>query len=209
VDLVLAAPRKWTYASDPSTEAGNTWFLDDCLFYDREAFPGHRLIGFVRIDAAKKKLGESKLCYEVVEKQQAVGYAAAVLPVLFRIGDYVLWVNQGYDNSWYPDVVRGEWKSRRIRAIDLKTGEPTDSEKVPEELLRTNKDRLWKFVESQAHNRAPELEIWAVAAISRVGDAADAVRLTVLSRSIDGNVNEAGPVRKAYDTAVKTLESRK
>src|SRR6516162_4510197 len=44
VELTLPSPRKLDKNS-AYTDAGTTWFLDDCLFYSRMAFPGHLLIG--------------------------------------------------------------------------------------------------------------------------------------------------------------------
>src|SRR5262245_11349011 len=112
VELELPPPRK--LARDSAyTDAGTTWFLDDCLFYSRMAAPGHLLIGFVKIDARKHAVAEARLCLEVVAQEQAVAYAAVVMPVVFRAGDYVFWVNTGYHNAFYPDAVQGEWKPRK------------------------------------------------------------------------------------------------
>jgi hypothetical protein len=196
------------------SDAGTTWFLDDCLFYSRMAAPGHLLVGFVRVDAKKKAVAEARPCLEVVAKEQAVAYAAAVMPVVFRAGDYVFWVNTGYHNAFYPNAVKGEWKSRKLRALSLKTGAPVDPDRVPEEVLRQNKDRLLRFVEEQAHNRSPELEAWAVAALARVGGAKDVERLRALSRTVQETVSEVAPgelrttdevVKGAYARALRAL----
>jgi hypothetical protein len=175
VELVLPPPRK--LAKDSAyTDAGTTWFLDDCLFYSRMAAPGHLLIGFVRIDEKNKAVAESRLCLEVVAREQGVAGAAVVMPVVFRAGDYVWWVNTGYHNVFYPDAIKGEWKPRKLRALSLKTGAPVDPDRVPEAVLRQNRDRLLRFVEEQAHNRSPELEVWAVGVLARVGGPRDALR---------------------------------
>ena len=54
VELELPPPQQWQYPFSPDTKIGTTWFLDDCLLYSRMAYPGHLLIGYVRIDAAER-----------------------------------------------------------------------------------------------------------------------------------------------------------
>lgn len=214
VELDLPPPRGLDKDS-AYTDAGTTWFLDDCLFYSRMAAPGHLLIGFVRMDAKEKAVAETRLCLEVVAKEQAVAYAAVVMPVVFRAGDYVFWVNTGYHNAFYPDAVTGEWKARKMRALSLRTSAPVDPDRVPEEVLRQNKDRLWGLVEEQAHNRSPELEVWAVGVLGRIGGPKDAERLRALSRTIQETTIEVGPnelrttdkvVKEAYARALAALE---
>jgi hypothetical protein len=216
VELELPRPRKLDKDS-AYTDAGMTWFLDDCLFYSRMAAPGHLLIGFVRLDPKRPAVAEARLCLEVVAEEQAVGYAAAVMPVVFRAGDYVLWVNTGCHNAFYPDAVAGEWKPRKLRALSLKTGAPVDPDQVPEAVLRHNKDRLLGFVEEQAHNRSPELEVWAVGVLARVGGPKDAERLRALSRTVQETTIEVAPnelrttdkvVKGAYARALAALEKK-
>jgi hypothetical protein len=216
VELELPPPRKLDRDS-AYTDAGTTWFLDNCLFYSRMAAPGHLLIGFVRLDSTRKAVAESKLCLEVVAQEQGVAYAAVVMPVIFRAGDYVWWVNTGYHNAFYPDAVVGEWKSRKLRALSLKTGTPVDPDRVPEAVLRQNRDRLLRFVEEQAHNRSPELEGWAVGVLARVGGPKEAERLRALSRTVQETVIEIAPnelrttdtvVKDAYVRALDALEKK-
>lgn len=216
VDLELPPPKQMD-VKHAYTEAGDTWFLDDCLFYSRKARPGHLLIGFVIIDARKKAVSESRLCLEVVAKEQGVAHAAVVQAVVFRAGDYIFWVNAGYHNAFYPDAIMGEWKSRKLRVLSLKTGALVDPERVPAEVLRQNKERLLDFVEKQAHNRAPELEIWAVGVLSRIGTKKDAERLQALSKTVEGTTNEVAPneirttdkpVKEAYAKALDALTSK-
>jgi hypothetical protein len=216
VELVLPPPRK--LARDSAyTDAGTTWFLDDCLFYSRMAAPGHLLIGFVRLDPKRPAVAEARLCLEVVAVEQGVAYAAAVMPVVFRAGDYVWWVNTGYHNAFYPDAVVGEWKPRKLRALSLKTGAPVDPDRVPEAVLRQNKDRLLSFVEEQAHNRSPELEVWAVGVLARIGGPKDGERLRALSRTVQETTIEVAPnelwttdtvVKSAYTRALDALEKK-
>jgi hypothetical protein len=216
VELALPPPRKLDKNS-AYTDAGTTWFLDDCLFYSRMAAPGHLLIGFVRLDAKRRAVAESRLCLEVVAKEQGVAYAATVMPVVFRTGDYVWWVNTGYHNAFYPDAVAGEWKPRKLRALSLKTGAPVDPDRVPEAVLRQSKDRLLGFLEEQAHNRSPELEVWAVGVLARVGSPKDAERLRALSRTVQETMIEVAPnelrttdeiVKSAYAGALEALEKK-
>jgi len=216
VELVLPPPRK--LAKDSAyTDAGTTWFLDDCLFYSRMAFPGHLLIGFVRLDAKRPAVTEARLCLEVVAQEQGVAGAAVVMPVVFRAGDYIWWVNTGYHNVFYPDAIVGEWKSRKLRALSLKTGAPVDPERVPDAVLAENKERLLRFVEEQAHNRSPELEIWAVGVLARVGGPKDAERLRALSRTVEETTIEVAPnelratdtvVKSAYASALEALQKK-
>ncbi len=215
--LELPPPQEWDFRFSPYTEIGKTWFLGDCLFYNRMAHPGHRLIGFVRIDAAKRAVAESKLCVEAADAMQASANAANVLPVVFRVGDYVLWTNWGHHTEYHPEAVRGEWKERKVRCINLKTGDLIDPAKVPETLLQNNKDRLLEFIEKQAHNGSPELEIWAVGAIGRIGNAKDAGHLKTLSRTIEETLNAVSPtrlqttdkpVKAAYAAALEALEKK-
>jgi hypothetical protein len=216
VELELPRPRKLDRDS-ASTEAGTTWFLDDCLFYSRMAAPGHLLIGFVRLDSKQQAVAEARLCLEVVAQEQGVAYAAAVMPVVFRAGDYVWWINTGHHNAFYPDAVTGEWKPRKLRALSLKTGAPVDPDRVPEAVLRQNKDRLLDFVEGQAHNRSPELEAWAVGVLARVGSLKDAERLKALSRTVQETTIEVAPnelrttdkvVKEAYARALDALQKK-
>jgi hypothetical protein len=217
VELTLPQPRNMPKDS-AYIDAGTTWFLDDCLFYSRMAFPGHLLIGFVRLDSKRSAVAEARLCLEVVAQEQGVAYAAAVMPVVFRAGDYVWWVNTGHHNACYPDAVMGEWKSRKLRALSLKTGAPVDPDRVPEAVLRQNKQRLLRFVEEQAHNRSPELEVWAVGVLARVGGPKDAERLRALSGTVQETTIEVAPnelrttdrvVKRAYDKALNVLEKGK
>jgi hypothetical protein len=214
VQLELPPPRKMNRDS-AYTEAGSTWFLDDCLFHSRMAAPGRLLIGFVRIDAGKKAVAEARLCLEVAGKEQGEAYAAAVMPVVFRADDYVFWVNTGYHNAFYPDAVSAEWKSRRLHVLSLKTGTPVDLDRVPVEMLRRNRERLLDFVEKQAHNRSPELEVWAVGILARVGGPKEAGRLRALSRTVAETMIEVAPnelrttdrvVKDAYARALEALE---
>jgi hypothetical protein len=216
VELVLPPPRKLDKNS-AYTDAGTTWFLDDYLFYSRMAAPGHLLIGFVRLDPRRQAVAEARLCLEVVAEEQGVAGAAVVMPVVFRAGDYVLWVNTGYHNAFYPDAVVGEWKPRKLRALSLKTGAPVDPDRVPEAVLRQNKDRLLRFVEQQAHNRSPELEVWAVGVLARVGGPRDAERLRALSLTVQETMIEVAPnelrttdklVKGAYARALDALEKK-
>jgi hypothetical protein len=214
VQLELPPPRKMNRDS-AYTDAGTTWFLGDCLFYSRMAAPGHLLIGFVRIDAGKKAVAEARLCLEVAGKEQGEAYAAAVTPVVFRAEDYVFWVNTGYHNAFYPDAVSTEWRSRKLRVLSLKTGAPVDPDRVPVEVLRRNRERLLDFVEQQAHNRAPELEVWAVGVLARIGGPKEAGRLRALSRTVEETTIEVAPnelrttdkvVKGAYARALEALE---
>jgi hypothetical protein len=216
VELALPPPRKLDKNS-AYTDAGTTWFLDDYLFYSRMAAPGHLLIGFVRLDPKRQAVAETRLCLEVVADDQAVAYAAFVMPVVFRAGDYVWWVNTGCHNVFYPNAAAGEWKSRKLRALSLKTGAPVDPYRVPEAVLRQNKDRLLGFLEEQAHNRSPELEIWAVGVLARVGGLKDSARLRALSRTVQETTIEVAPnelrttdkvVKGAYARALDALEKK-
>lgn len=213
--LNLPPPKNWTLRSAPSGKIGATWFLGDCLFYCRTPHPGYLLIGFVRIDAAKKATADSKLCIEVIDYRQSEARAAEVLPIVYRVGDYVLWVNRGHHTEYHPEAVQGEWKQRKVRCLSLAKGELVDAAKIPEAVLRQNKDRLLEFVEQQAHNRSAELEIWAVGAIARVGNAADAERLKALSRTVLVTMNAVSPtrlestdkpVKAAYAAALESLK---
>lgn len=217
VELKLPPPQKGNPAFGAYTDVGKTWFLDDVLFYDRMAHPGHRLIGFVRIDAQKKAVDDGKLCLEIVEPEQAVADAAAVHPVLFRMGDHVFWVNAGHHNAFYPNMVKGEWKSRKVRVLSLKTGEAVAPDKVPEDLLKQNKDRILEFLEKRAHNKAPELEIWALDVLARVGGSKDVERLRALAGTVRETMVEvapnelkttAKPVKEAYAKTLTALEKK-
>jgi len=217
----LPQPRKWAFRSSPYSDIGSAWFLGDCLFYSRMAYPGHLLIGFERIDAAKRTVIGGSACLEVAEKQQAEAYAAAAMPVVIRVGDYVLWVNTGYDNAFRPDAVGAEWKRRRVRALDLTSGQIVDFEKIPEKVLRENRERFLALLEKEIHNHSPELEVWAVGVIARFGDAKDAKRLRALVRTIRKTENQVqvneqrielritdAVVKKAYAEAVAALEKK-
>jgi hypothetical protein len=215
VTLNLPPPKNWTLRPAPSGKIGTTWFLGDCLFYCRKPRPGYLLIGFVRVDAAKKTTTDSKLGVEVADSNQSEARAAEVLPIVFRVGDYVLWVNRGHHTEYHPEAVQGEWKQRKVRCLSLAKGELVDAARIPEAVLRQNKDRLLEFVEKQAHNRSPELEIWAVGAIARIGDAKDAERLKALSRTVVVTMNAVSPttlestdkpVKAAYAVALEQLK---
>ncbi len=196
VVLHLPPPRKWRGPGEPysTLEVDTTWFVGDFLFYSRLATPGHRLMGFLRIDSTTRTLAESTLCLEVAEDEQTVAEAARPMPIVFRVADHVLWVNEGYYNDWYPELVKGEWKSRKVRALSLKTGRLVDPDTLLE-AVRQNKEQVLDFLEKQAHNRSPELEIWAVGLLGRCGEPADADRLEALSRSVKHTHMETAPNR--------------
>ena len=177
MDVELPPPEKWEFQSSAYTSVDQAWFLGDCLFYARKAYPGHLLVGFERIDTAKRTVGGGKLCLEATDKEKSDASAAEPLPVVIRVGDHVLWVNTGFHNAYFPDAVGGRWKPRRLRAIDLTARRLIDLDELPEKVLRDNKDRLLTVLEKHVHNRSPELEVWVVGAIARVGGATDAERL--------------------------------
>jgi hypothetical protein len=215
VERELPPPRQWEFQSAPYTSVDQVWFLGDCLFYARRAYPGHLLVGFERIDPAKRTVGEGGLCLEATDKEQAEATAAAPRPVVIRVGDYVLWVNAGFHSSYFPDAVRGQWKPRRVRALNLLTRKLVNRDELPEKLLRDNKVHLLAVLNEQVHNRSPELEVWIVGALARVGGPTDVARLRALARTIKETENEIAPdelrntdkvVKEAYEKAIGVLE---
>jgi len=63
-------------------------------------------------------------------------------------------------------------------------------------------------VEKQVHKRWPELEIWAVTVLGRVGAPGDARRLRVLSGNTTVTQTIHGEVIAAYAAAVRALEAK-
>ena len=217
VEVRLPKPQKWPGHGEPYEQfEDTTWFLGPGLFYSTTATPGHRLTGIVRIENATPPVVEAKLCLEVVEQEQAVASAAQPMGVAFGLEDYVLWVNRGYHNTWYPHVAEGLWKSRRVRALSAKTCELVDPRALVEP-ARRNKVQVLEFLEKQAHNRSPELEIWALELLADVGAAEDIERLQALSQVIKETNIEVAPnqfgqgqkaVREAYAATIDTIKRR-
>jgi hypothetical protein len=218
VEFDFPPPQKWTKKYQPYTDAEQTWFLDDILFFDGDVCPGHRLLGYVRIDSKRQTVGEGKLCIEVAEREQAIARAARAWPVVFRMDDTIFWVNAGYHNIFHPDVVKGEWKPHKIRAISIKKGDLIDPEKIPEELLQKHAKRLLDFLEKEAHNRCGMFELWAISILGKFGDAKDIPRLRALSKTVSNNHIEVEPdkiangdktIQEAYSKAIELLEKNR
>ena len=199
VDLRLPPPAQWDLPFGAYLDVGDTWFFDDVLFYSRDAFPGHLLVGFVRFDVAKKVVVESRLCLEVVHQEQDVAREASVESAL-RVGEHILWVNTGHQHSYpVPDT---PWKTRKLRALSLATCEPVPIDSIPEASVAASAGRIRAFLEDRSRRVAPELEIWALESLARVGSAEDAPRLRELSAGREGDV------KRAYEAAVRALESK-
>lgn len=201
VELVLPTPQKLD-SEYHYLNAGQTWFLDDVLLYDRKPTSDCRQIGFVRIDLKKKSVAEGRVCLELGGRSAAIE-AAALRPMVFRAGDHVFGVNAGWPHMIDEDQVKAEWKTSQVRVLDLKAGALITPDRVPEEALRRHKDRILDFLEKEAHIRCPELETWALTVLARVGAAQDADRLRVLLRTVP-----EGPMRQQYATALQALEKK-
>lgn len=202
VEIRLPPPRT-TDPDDYDFKMGTTWFLDDSLFYSRH-YLDHRLIGYLRIDPKKSTLNESKLCLDIVADEDS----GRPLPAVFRAGDYIFWVNKGYDNTIIPPEPSNEWVASKMRALSMTSCKAIEPEDVPLEVIQRNKTRLLKFVEDQVHNRSPLFEVWAVGILARVGDANDAERLRALSRTAKETTTDDALVKAAYANALQTLEHR-
>jgi len=205
IDLVLP-PQQGTDLDHGYRDPGTTWFLDDYLFYSRD-MPGRRLIGFVRINVEERSVVENKVCIDVDNVDED---CARVDNAVFKAGDYVFWVNRGYFGGFSrrPPQVQSEWLVRKVRAMRMKSCELVAPEQVPLDVLRKNKERLFDFVVKQVHNRSPELEIWAVNVLAKIGTRADAEQLRALSRSFQVSTTLDEEVRATYAATVRTLEKK-
>lgn len=151
--LLLPPPQKWNKPFSPYTNIdhwGHLFFLDDVLFYGRYPYPGHYLIGFVRLDVEKRRITENRLCVEVATESEPDANAAAASfarPAPIRVGNYVFWKNVGYRSDYFPDAVTGTWKQRKTRILDLKTGEVITLERVPTDIIQKHQEMLKEFIE--------------------------------------------------------------
>lgn len=221
VDLQLPVPKDLTLNTFGST-MNRAWFLDDGIFYHRVIYPVKigttTLLGFVRLDDQKKTIKESTICLEVRDNGKELQGPVTPLPVMLKMGDLVFWVNKGYHNVFYPDVVKGLWKPRKVRVLNLTTANLVEIEKVPAELIKSQIERILDFVEKQAHNQSPELECWAVKEIGKYGGPSEAARLKVLAGTIQETTSEIAPhelrttdkvVKAAYAQALEAIEKSK
>lgn len=221
VDLQLPVPKDLTLNTFGST-MNRAWFLDDGIFYHRVIYPVKvgttTLLGFVRLDDQKKEIKDSTICLEVRDNGRELQGPVTPLPVMLKMGDLVFWVNKGYHNVFYPDVVKGLWKPRKVRVLNLTTANLVEIEKVPAELIKSQIERILDFVEKQAHNQSPELECWAVKEIGKYGGPREGARLKVLAGTIKETTSEIAPhelratdkvVKAAYAKALEAIEKSK
>jgi hypothetical protein len=132
----------------PST--GYVAFLGDVLFYGRDAFTDHYVVGFARIDSDKRQISAQCVCAEATADKEAssTAWAAGIgVPAPLRIGRYVFWRNRGWDNDIHPNLVTGLWKPRATRVVDLETCALLSLSEVPADLLRENQKTLAPFLE--------------------------------------------------------------
>lgn len=221
VEIPLPEPREVAQRST-GHRLDHVWFLDETVFYHRSVFTNTPwkavLYGCFKIEGTKKTVNNSRLVLEIWEKGQDLDTAAAPLPTVLKVGDFVLWVNKGYFNSFYPDLVQGKWKSRELRVLDLETGKLVDPQKIPKDVIPGHLPRILDALETQYHNQIPELECWAVAAIGSQGGAKEAERLTALAKTIEPVSTGVDPnrpqwtvpkIQAVYDAALASIQARK
>ena len=134
---------------DIAANNGHVSFHDDVLSYGRYYTVDEYLIGFLRIDASGRRVAEQRLVADVYAAHDggSGAWAASITtPPPLRIGDYLFWRNRGWDNVYYPDLVRGTWKEQRARVIDLRGGRLVEFHEVPRMLRETHAAELAPFL---------------------------------------------------------------
>jgi hypothetical protein len=125
--LVLPAPtpkvrNTWIMGNQPILLSFHRcWFSGNALIYESGLYGGaDYLLGFFLINEESKTVAPARICLEVTDKNSDLILSAEVYGdnVLF-VGTHVFWENTGWDNSWFPDNVKGTWRKRQLRAFDL------------------------------------------------------------------------------------------
>jgi hypothetical protein len=202
--LTLPIPK---YSTDPMMNAciEKYAFVGDVLVYSRP-YPGHALIGFVRIDATNGRLQENRLSLDVDdERTQQIARAACMEwdRGLFRAGELVFWTNNGGEKDIRGKIQNEKkpWQVRKVNVLDLNLNKVKDAAEVPPEALRSYKKELMDFIEKDRGR--PEMEAWAVSVLGQVGTKSDVERLERLLNSC-----EYDPLRVHYAAAIKAVSSR-
>jgi hypothetical protein len=146
ITLKLPRPSVWTDKHfGPSPALGETiLWLDDLLFYGREVWPARYLIGYLRVDAAKKQIVENRICMEAYHRNEEYAAWAASIATIppVRIGDYIFWRNRGTLNEFLPENKQGPWKKSLVRVYHLKTHKMVPFNQVPAEIRQANQEKL-------------------------------------------------------------------
>jgi hypothetical protein len=136
---------------------GHASFHGDVLFYARLDRADGYLVGYARIDTARRRVGEQRIVVQVTPNPKR-GYeqdAARVdRPEPVRAGDYLFWMNHGWDNKFDRYPVTEPWRTRRTRVIDLRSGKLISGAEVPRAVLERHVPALAPFLQ-QAANRGP------------------------------------------------------
>jgi hypothetical protein len=198
IEITLPGPAKWEYPFPPDVTIGKMWFMDDLVVYSRNPGPKKTLIGFFRIDTANHRVVDNKVSLEVAEERPDPAGAAEIRygAPLFRVGDFVFWVNEGGNTA-----ASEPWRERKVRALDLKANTVIDANDVPREVLREHKAKLLDYLEKTDHYSRKEMEAWFLSMIGEVGTKDDLGRLTAMEAKVHSK-------KALYTKAVAAISAR-
>jgi hypothetical protein len=122
------------------------WFSGAALLYASRFYGGaDYVLGYFLIDENSKTVAPGRVCLELTDKNSSLVQSAEVYGdnVLF-VGTHVFWENNGWDNSWFPDAVKGTWRKRQLRAFDLDRKQISSGNEIPRDLLTSHQEALEK-----------------------------------------------------------------
>ena len=109
-----------------------------------------------------------EVCVAGAFADAAKSAAMPLLPML-RLGDVLLWVNQGAGGKMQWERLAGPWRTRALRAFDLATKQFVDVATLPDQFFLQHHDRVLTFLEQEAQGHAVEFEAWGIRRIGELG----------------------------------------
>lgn len=154
---------------------GRVHFFGDDIVVVRS--PGHLLqIARFRVDitahTATPLTAILEVCGTGAEAQATKNAAMPLLPML-RLGDVLLWVNQGAGGKMQWERLTSPWRTRALRAFDLSTQQFVDVATLPDPFFLEHHVRVLTFLEQEAQGHAVEFEAWGIRRIGELGLAND------------------------------------
>jgi hypothetical protein len=198
-----ALPRPPAAAGSSYRDLERVWFLGDAIVYDRNPSVDRYAVAVMWVDVDQRVVTRHRLLLSVggaPDQQPRCRDERIDERELLRVGDYLLWCNQG-----------GRTVARALRAADLRSGAALRPDAV--EVRARDREALLAWCEGRRADAdggaGPwELETWAVGQLARIGRAQDAQRLHALREAIEGDDHGRAALRAAYEAALETLGAR-
>ena len=198
-----ALPMPPAAPGSPYHDLERVWFLGDAIVYDRNPSVDRYAVAALWVDVDQRAVTRHRLLLSVggAPDQQSRCWDERIDELeLLRVGDHLLWSNQG-----------GRTVARTLRAADLRNGAALRPDSV--EVRPRHREALLAWCEGRRTDPdwrwGPwELETWIVGQLARIGRPQDAPRLRALRDGVDGGDEARAALRAVYDAALAALDER-